>query len=88
MYRGIGFTRVLLCVRDASTNSLKGRFGFGANVDEIIRKGFAIPISGSRDVFQAAIATGADILIEDADELALLKTLRNQAVLAVRQHSS
>ncbi len=62
--------------------------GFGANVDEIIRKGFAIPISGSRDVFQAAIANGADILIEDADELALLKTLRNQAVLAVRQHSS
>ena len=88
MYRGIGFTRVLLCVRDASTNSLKGRFGFGANVDEIIRKGFAIPISGSRDVFQVAIADGADILIEDADELALLKTLRNQAVLAVRQHSS
>ncbi len=139
MYRGIGFTRVLLCVRDAPTNSLKGRFGFGANVDEIIRKGFSIPISGSRDVFQAAIANGADILIEDADassirshipdwfrklvpaksfalfpiiinkkpvgmfygdadaagrlkipadELALLKTLRNQAVLAVRQHSS
>ena len=139
MYRGAGFTRVLLCVRDPSSNTLKGRFGFGANIDEIIRKGFAIPLSGARDVFQAAITNGADILIEDteaesirahvpdwfrklipaksfalfpilinkkpigmlygdanaagqlripADELALLKTLRNQAILAIRQHSS
>ena len=138
MYRGMGFTRALLCVRDPSTNTLNGRFGFGANVDEILRRGFSIPIGGSRDVFQAAISNGADILIEDieaesirshvpdwfrksvpaksfalfpiliskrpigmlygdadvsgrlkfaADELALLKTLRNQAVLAIRQHS-
>ena len=139
MYRSMGFTRVLLCVREPNTNFLKARFGFGANIDEIIRKGFMIPIGGARDVFQAAIGNGADILIEDtdagnirshipdwfrmlipaksfalfpilvnmtpigllygdaeaagglkisADELALLKTLRNQAVLALRQHSS
>jgi GAF domain-containing protein len=139
VYRGMGFTRVLLCVREPSTNTLKGRFGFGANIDEIVRKGFAIPIGGSRDVFQAAIGNGANILIEDvdaesirshvpdwfrklipaksfalfpiilnkkpigmlygdadaagtlkipADELALLKTLCNQAILAIRQHAS
>lgn len=138
MYRGVGFTRVLLCVRDPSTNSLRGRFGFGSQVDEILKRGFAVPIGGSRDVFQAAIANGADILIDDVDaetirahvpdwfrklvparsfalfpivinkkpigllygdanaagrlqippdELALLKTLRNQAVLAIKQHS-
>ena len=138
MYRGMGFTRVLLCVRDPASNALKGRFGFGLSIDEIVRKGFGIPIGGSRDVFQAAISNGADILIDDidaesikahipdwfrksipaksfalfpilinkkpigmlygdadvagrlkfpADELALLKTLRNQAVLAIRQHS-
>jgi GAF domain-containing protein len=67
MYRAMGFTRVMLCVRDAPTNSLKGRYGFGANVDEIIRRGFAIPIGGARDVFQASIANGADIMIEDVD---------------------
>lgn len=138
MYRGMGFTRVLLCLRDASSNTLRARIGFGANVDEIMRKGLGIPLGGARDVFQAAIANGADILIEDteaqsirahipdwyrkqipaksfalfpihvnkkpigmlygdalaagclkitADELALLKTLRNQAVLAIRQHA-
>ncbi len=138
MYRSMGFTRVLLCVRDPASNSLRGRFGFGAQVDEILRRGFSVPIGGSRDVFQAAIASGADILIDDVDgetirshvpdwfrklvparsfalfpiiiskkpigmlygdadaagrlqiapdELALLKTLRNQAVLAIKQHS-
>jgi len=138
MYRGMGFTRVLLCVRDPATNSLRGRFGFGSQIDEIMKRGFAIPIGGTRDVFQAAIANGADILIDDVDaenirthvpdwfrksmparsfalfpivinkkpigmlygdanaagrlqfepdELALLKTLRNQAVLAIKQHT-
>jgi len=138
MYRSMGFTRVLLFVRDPVSNCLRGRFGFGAQVDEILRSGFAIPIGGARDVFQAAISNGADILIDDidaenirshvpdwfrkrvparsfavfpvvvnkkpigmlygdadsagrlqfpSDELALLKTLRNQAVLAIRQHT-
>ena len=67
MCRSMGFTRVLLCVRDPSSNTLKARFGFGANVDEIMRKGFGIPLGGARDVFQAAIANSADILIEDED---------------------
>ena len=138
MYRGVGFTRVLLFIRDPATNSLKSRLGFGANVDEIIRDGFSIPLGGARDVFQAAITSGADLLIDDieadgirthvpqwyrrsipaasfalfpviigkapigmlygdadargrlkfpADELAMLKTLRNQAVLAIKHHS-
>jgi serine/threonine protein kinase len=139
MYRGVGFTRVLLFIRDPATNSLKSRLGFGLNVDETIRGGFSIPVGGARDVFQAAITSGADILIDDieaegirthvpqwyrkhipaasfalfpvivgkspigmlygdadaagrlkfpADELAMLKTLRNQAVLAIKHHSA
>lgn len=138
MYRGMGFTRVLLCVREPAGNVLRGRFGFGARIDEVLQKGFAIPIGGARDVFQASIASGADVLIDDVDadnirahipdwfrkcmparsfalfpimvnkkpigmlygdadaagrlrfapdELALLKTLRNQAVLAIKQQS-
>lgn len=138
MYRGIGFTRVVLCTNDARSNTLKGRFGFGAGVDAMVKRGFGIPLSGSRDVFFAAISKGADICIEDVDaekirayvpawyraavqargfilfpvmvnkkplaliyadgadsgtlrladsELSLLKTLRNQAILAIRQKS-
>jgi eukaryotic-like serine/threonine-protein kinase len=139
MYRSMGFTRVLMCVRDAQSNSLRARFGFGVKVDEIIRQGFSVPIGDSRDVFQAAIANNVDIMIEDIDaaniaahvplwyrsqvpahsfalfpiqlknkpiallygdadaagrlrfepdELALLKTLRNQAVLAIKNHAA
>jgi serine/threonine protein kinase len=136
MYRGIGFGRVLLMVRDPARNALRCRFGFGADVDAIVQRHFSIPLAGARDVFFAAVGQGVDICIEDIDtekmkpyvpewyrkaipargfvllpimvkgravgliygdsdspgvlrfqpeELSLLKTLRNQAVLAVQQ---
>jgi serine/threonine protein kinase len=139
MYRGIGFTRVLLCIREAGGHSLKGRFGFGPDIDAILRRGFQVPLAPAKDAFYAAISNGADIHIENVDderirnhipdwyralvpsarsialfpvtvnkkpvalfygdsdaagrlafeggELNLLKTLRNQAVLAIRQRS-
>ena len=138
MFRAIGFSRVLLCTNDPRSNSLKSRFGFGRDVDELVRQGFRIPLTASRDVFFAALSKGADICIEDLDaekirayvpdwyrsavsargfilfpvmvnkkalaliyadsddpgtlrladsELNLLKTLRNQAILAIRQKS-
>ncbi len=67
MYRGLGFTRAILCIRDPKSNSLKGRFGFGQDVDQIIRAGFSIPLAPARDVFHAAISKGADIYIEDVE---------------------
>ena len=136
MYRGIGFSRVLLCVSDPRHSALRARFGFGHDADAVVRRGFSIPISQERDVFYAAVNQGLDICIEDinadrirrhvpewyraalrcrgmvlfpimvgkrpvaliyadtdnpavlrfqAEELNLLKTLRNQAVLAFRQ---
>jgi serine/threonine protein kinase len=137
MYRGIGFTRALLCVRDATGHTLRARFGFGADIDRILRGGFQVPLSPGADAFHAAISTGTDLLVEDIDgerfrdhipqwyrrlvparslalfplivkskpvglfygdsdhtglrfdtaELNLLKTLRNQGVLAVRQRA-
>ncbi len=136
MYRAIGFTRVLLCIHDAAHGTLRSRFGFGADVDELVSSGFAIPLTGSRDIFFAATSQGVDICIDDIDaerirqhvpswyrdavkargfvlfpiivnkkpvaliyadandpavlrfspeELSMLKTLRNQAVLVVKQ---
>jgi eukaryotic-like serine/threonine-protein kinase len=138
MYRGMGFTRILLCIRDPAQNALRGRFGFGLDVDQIIKRGFSIPLAPARNAFYAAISQGADVCIEDVDsdkikehipdwyrklvparslalfpilikkrpvglfyadcddpggirfqsgELSLLKTLRNQAVLAIKTHS-
>ena len=135
MYRAMGFQRVLLCLRDRKTETMAGRFGFGADIDELMRK-FRFPLCYAADVFHLATGKGADIIIADIDdpkiadrvpawyrgltisrtfvlfplnikgapvaliycdkeraqsivipekELALLKTLRNQALLAIKQ---
>lgn len=135
MYRAMGFQRVLLCLRDARSNQMQGRYGFGSEVNEAARK-LQFSLAQEHDVFQVAAAKGVDIIINDIDEpsiaeripqwyrqgigaatfvlfplrlkdkavamiycdkqqangiaigareLALLKTLRNQALLAIKQ---
>lgn len=135
MYRGMGFQRVLLCLKDPKSASMVGRFGFGADTNDMARR-FRFPLEGAPNVFQLALAKGVDIIIADINdakiaskipdwyrkiavaktfvllpllikgkavgliycdrdsagsivipekELSLLKTLRNQALLAIRQ---
>ncbi|MFZ4534827.1 protein kinase domain-containing protein [Propionivibrio sp.] len=137
MYRGKGFKRVILCVRDARNNTMLGRFGFGPDALEIARR-FNFSLTFTPDIFHAALSKGVDILISDSrdqkisaripewfrkgvnagtfvifplciksnpvamiyadcdrageiviseKELSLLRTLRNQAVLAIKQSS-
>ena len=135
MYRAMGFARVLLCLRDAKSNQMVGRFGFGPDANEVARD-FHFSLNFSADVFHASISKGLDIFITDVGdpkiearipdwykkhvsartfvlfpllikgkpvamiycdkekagdivipekELSLLKTLRNQALLAIKQ---
>jgi HD-like signal output (HDOD) protein len=135
MYRAIGFQRVLLCLKDPQSACLVGRFGFGADTNELARR-FRFSVGDAPNVFQLAISKGVDIIISDVDdpkiaakipdwyrratmartfvllpllikgravaliycdretagsivipdqELSLLKTLRNQALLAIKQ---
>ncbi|MFN0318034.1 MAG: protein kinase domain-containing protein [Burkholderiales bacterium] len=139
MYRAIGFTRMILCVRDSTANRLHGRYGFGEGIEELLKGGFHVPLIAAKDVFTAALSQGIDVLIDDVNaerirqlipgwyrnmlpsaqsfvlfpvrvgphpvglfygdsdsadalrirqaDLSLLKALRNQAVLAIRQRS-
>jgi len=64
MYRGIGFQHVLLCIKDARSNSMTAKFGFGPEIEEIIRR-FRFPLGGRKDIFDVALTRGADILISD-----------------------
>jgi HD-like signal output (HDOD) protein len=135
MYTGMGFSHVLLCIKDGRHNTLCGKFGFGDNVQALV-KAFDFSLAAQPDVFLVALQNNADILITDIDEpkiasripawyrkhvtartfvlfpiivrgkpigliyadralpgdiairekeLSLLKSLRNQAVLAIRQ---
>ncbi len=135
MHRGMRFNHTLILVRDAKSNQMIARFGFGKNSDTLLPK-FRFPLTFTPDVFHLAVEKGADIVIEnvaspniaskipqwhrdavtaksflllpvivngkaiglfyadmeDADamqvsprQLSLLRTLRNQAVLAIKQ---
>ncbi len=137
MYRAKGFKRVILCVRDARSNTMLGRFGFGPDALETAKR-FNFSLVYTPDIFHAALSKGVDILISDTNdykistripewyrkgvnagtfvifplciktnpvamiyadcdrageivipekELSLLRTLRNQAVLAIKQSS-
>ncbi|ODU99912.1 MAG: signal transduction protein [Thiobacillus sp. SCN 63-57] len=135
MYTGMGFAHVVLCIKDGRRNAMCGKFGFGDDVQRLV-KAFDFSLAGQPDVFLVALQNNADILISDIDdpkiatripawyrqhipartfvlfpvivkgkpvgliyadrphagdiaipekELSLLKSLRNQAVLAIRQ---
>jgi serine/threonine protein kinase len=135
MYRAMGFKRVVLCIRDAKSGTMQGRFGFGPEANEVA-KAFRFPLTFTPDIFHAATSKGVDLLISDINdpkiadripewfrkavpahsfvlfplnikgnpvaliyadrdepggisipekELSLLRTLRNQAILAIKQ---
>jgi CheY-like chemotaxis protein len=72
-----------------------GRFGLGDKAGEIAAK-MKVPLKlgagVAPDLFAAVCAKGADTLIADAtmpaiEGVALLRTLRNQGVMAFRQAS-
>jgi len=135
MYRGMGFARVVLFMRDSRTAALIARLGYGPDLDRITGR-LSIPLGKEQDVFSVVLAKNVDILINDVNaeniraripdwfrksalgqtfvllpividaraiglfygekatpgeltiapkEMNLLKTLRNQAVLALRQ---
>jgi len=66
-YRGMGFTRVLLLIRDPKRGMLQARFGFGAQVDDIMPK-FAFRTGPEDDVFNESVRRGKDFVILDADQ--------------------
>ena len=134
IYRALPGSRVLLGLRDKASNCIKGKFGYGDEIEELTRN-FMIPLAYQPDVFHIAFKNNVDIKIEDTQdekikdkipawyqrkinsksfvlfpivikhspiamiyidstsassisisdsELSLLKTLRNQAILAIK----
>ncbi len=67
MYRSMGFGRVLLCLRDGRTHTMNARLGFGGDADEVMKL-FRFRMGAPGDVFNLALAKGADLLISDANE--------------------
>jgi eukaryotic-like serine/threonine-protein kinase len=63
MYRGLALSRVLFCLNDVASGSMKARSGFGDGVEEMIRK-FQFRIVKGRDVFSTTMTQGRDLVID------------------------
>jgi len=66
IYRGMGFTRVLFCIRDARNRTINARFGLGKGIDNIIPQ-FRFSLTDEDDIVHAAIHRGKEFIILDVN---------------------
>lgn len=64
MYRGMGFGRTMIFIRDAQNKTMRARFGFGADVERIVPQ-CHFPVAFEPDVFHVALEKGVDVIIEN-----------------------
>lgn len=64
IYRGIGFNRALILIRDNKQNAMVAKFGFGAGVEALIPL-FRFPLPFVADVFHLSLEKGLDVAIEN-----------------------
>ena len=67
IFRALNGSRVLLCLRDKSSQTMTARFGYGENIEEVIKK-FSIPLAYQADVFHIAFKKDQDIRIENTQD--------------------
>jgi|LNFM01.1.fsa_nt_gb serine/threonine protein kinase len=65
-YRGMGFSHVMLMIRDPKRNALQARFGFGDNIEALMPK-FGFKTGPEPDVFNEAVSKGKDFVILDVN---------------------
>lgn len=67
MYSSIGFSRVILCLKDARQNLMAARSGFGPDSSQIVKE-FRFSMAFAPDVFHVSLKNNVDIIIEDIDD--------------------
>ena len=64
MYRGMGFSRTMVFIRDPRAGAMRARFGFGSGIEKLIPQ-CTFPLAFEPDVFHVALEKGLDIVIEN-----------------------
>lgn len=64
MYRGMGFSRTMIFIRDPKLHAMRARFGFGTDIDRIIPQ-CSFPLAFAPDAFHVSLEKGVDIVIEN-----------------------
>jgi len=90
MYRGLGFRRVIFCLRDPKTETLTGRFGLGEGVEGVVPM-FRVPLrvmpGMAADLFTAICSKGVDTLIADASQPKIAERLPAWFLTGAKAHS-
>lgn len=67
IYRGMGFTRVMFCIRDNRNQGIVARFGLGKEIEDIIPQ-FHCPLEkNADDLFNTAISRHKDFVVLDVN---------------------
>jgi transcriptional regulator with GAF, ATPase, and Fis domain len=74
MYRGMGFSRTMIFIRDSRLNTLRARFGFGVDIERILPQ-CSFPVAFAPDVFHVALEKGADIVIENTQAANIIQRI-------------
>jgi HD-like signal output (HDOD) protein len=74
MYRGMGFSRTMIFIRDSRLNTLRARFGFGVEIERILPQ-CSFPAAFAPDVFHVALEKGADIVIENTQAANIIQRI-------------
>ncbi|MDJ0863156.1 MAG: GAF domain-containing protein, partial [Gammaproteobacteria bacterium] len=64
LFRGLGFSRVLLCIRDAKRGRMVARFGLGRDLESLVNR-FSFPLNSGRDVFSRAVQEHDDVVCHE-----------------------
>ncbi len=67
IFRGLGVSRVVICIKDTRSNVMKARYGFGQFISDILKK-FKFPMEDVKDIFNRSLADKADIYVPDTDD--------------------
>ncbi|MDH0864646.1 serine/threonine protein kinase [Mitsuaria sp. GD03876] len=90
MYRGLGFRRVIFCLRDPKTETLTGRFGLGEGVEAVVPL-FRVPLrvmpGMAAELFTAICTKGVDTLIADASQPRIAERLPAWFLSGAKAHS-
>jgi len=74
MYRGMGFSRTMIFIRDGRLNAMRARFGFGAEIERIMPE-CSFPLAFAPDVFHVALDKGVDIVIENTQAANIIQRI-------------
>ncbi len=64
IYRGMGFDRVLFCLRDPRTQTVAARFGLGEEIERVVAS-FRFALRESDDLFSDAVRRHKDYVVLD-----------------------